>query len=108
MMSCKMRCGGVSVASSVSYSPFVSLQLPLVRRTAGRGTFTRCRPRPIRSRQHPLGFPWLSQSSRRKAEEGTVLAERAWELYFLAHEIGATFLGEFPEDLGATNTGVPA
>ena len=63
-------------------------------------------PRPIRSRQYPLGFPWLSQSNRQKAEEGTLLAVRAWELYFLAHEIGATFLGEFPEDLGATNTGV--
>ena len=65
-------------------------------------------PRPIRSRQHPLGFPWLSQSNRRKAEEGRLLADRAWDLYFLAHEMGATFLGEFPEDLGATNTGVPA
>ena len=37
-------------------------------------------PRPIRSRQYPLGFPWLSQSNRRKAEEGTLLADRAWEL----------------------------
>ena len=65
-------------------------------------------PRPIRSRQYPRGFPWLSQANKQKAEEGTLLAERAWELYFLAHEIGSTYLGEFPEDLGATSTGVPA
>ena len=65
-------------------------------------------PRPIRSRQFPNGFPWLSQANKQKADEGTTLAERAWDLYFLAHEIGATFLGEFPEDLGLTSTGVPA
>ena len=53
-------------------------------------------PRPIRSRQYPLDYPWLSQSNRQKAVEGTLLAVRAWELYFLAHEIGATYLGEFP------------
>ena len=45
-------------------------------------------PRPIRSRQFPNGFPWLSQSNKQKADKGTKLAERAWDLYFLAHEIG--------------------
>ena len=65
-------------------------------------------PRPIRSRQFPKGFPWLSHANKQKADEGTKLAERAWDLYFLAHEIGATYLGEFPEDLGLTSTGVPA
>ena len=39
-------------------------------------------PRPIRSRQFPKGFPWLSQANKQKADEG--LAERAWDLYFLA------------------------
>ena len=31
-----------------------------------------------------------------------------WELFDIAREIGSHFLGEFPEDLGATSTGVPA
>ncbi len=65
-------------------------------------------PRPIRNRQFPLGFPWLSPSDKQKADEGTHLAARAWELFFLALDIGATYLGELPEDLGATSTGVPA
>eukprot|EP00434_Breviolum_minutum_P010462 symbB.v1.2.009227.t1/scaffold582.1/size184522/13 len=65
-------------------------------------------PRPIRSRQFPLGFPWLTTSNRQKAEEGTALACKMWELFDIAREIGSHFLGEFPEDLGATSTGVPA
>lgn len=65
-------------------------------------------PRPIRSRQHPRGFPWLRDRDRQKAEQGTLLAERTWELFDLANDLGAFFLGEFPEDLGATSTGVPA
>ena len=65
-------------------------------------------PRPIRSRDFPLGFPWLSVSNRRKAEEGTALASKMWQLFDIAREIGSHFLGGFPEDLGATSTGVPA
>ena len=65
-------------------------------------------PRPIRSREHPKGFPWLGQKDRVKADEGTLLAERTWELFELASEVGAHYLGEFPEDLGATRNGVPA
>ena len=88
---------------------FVSSQHPRARPTVGRHFYkVSPGPRPIRSRQYPLGYPWLSQSNRQEAEEGALLAVRAWELYFLAHEIGATYLGEFPEDLGATSTGVPA
>ena len=52
-------------------------------------------PRPIRRRDYPLGLPWLSQSDKRKADEGTLLATRAWELYFLAHDIGALILENF-------------
>ena len=92
MMCCEMRCGQISRISSGSCNPFVSLQLHSVRHTAGHGTFTRC--------LLDLGLYGA------EGEEGTLLAVRAWELYFLAHEIGATFLGEFPEGLGATNTGV--
>ena len=65
-------------------------------------------PRPIRSRQHPNGFPRLSQKNRKKAEEGTLLAEKAWELITLALNINSHYLSEFPEDLGQTSTGVPA
>ena len=43
-------------------------------------------PRPIRSRQFPLGFP-------QKAEEGTALACKMWELFDIAREIGSHFLG---------------
>ena len=65
-------------------------------------------PRPIRSKEHPRGFPWLSQKDRIKADEGTLLAERTWELFALASSVDAFYLGEFPEDLGATNNGIPA
>jgi len=65
-------------------------------------------PRPIRSREHPRGFPWLSQKDKVKADEGTLLAERTWELFNLASDVGAFYLGEFPEDLGATKNGIPA
>ena len=47
----------------------------------------------------------LRQADRDKADQGTLLAERTWDL---AHQLGAFFLGEFPEDLGATDAGVPA
>ena len=65
-------------------------------------------PRPIRRRAFPLGFPWLSASNRQKAEEGSALANKMWEMFDIALELGAHFLGEFPEDLGTTSTGVPA
>ena len=65
-------------------------------------------PRPIRSREHPRGFQWLSQKDRIKADEGILLAECTWELFALAASVGASYLGEFPEDLGATKNGISA
>ena len=65
-------------------------------------------PRPIRSRQYPTGFPWLDNKKRSQAQQGTAMAEKTWELCSLADELDARFLSEFPEDLGATDTGVPA
>ena len=65
-------------------------------------------PRPIRSRQCPEGFPWLDDKKRNQAVQGTALATKAWDLCELAGELGAYFLSEFPEDLGLTDTGVPA
>ena len=65
-------------------------------------------PRPIRSREHPQGFPWLQTKQRIQAQQGTEMATKTWELCELASDVGAYFLSEFPEDLGATDTGVPA
>lgn len=65
-------------------------------------------PRPIRSREHPGGFPWLSDEKMEQAQQGTALATKAWDLCELAEEVGSFYLSEFPEDLGATDTGVPA
>jgi hypothetical protein len=55
-----------------------------------------------------VGFPWLSDNKLAQAKQGTALAKKTWELADLADEIGSTFLSEFPEDLGLTDTGVPA
>jgi hypothetical protein len=40
--------------------------------------------------------------------KGTSFARKTWELSDLAEELDARFLSEFPEDLGKTDTGVPA
>ena len=61
-------------------------------------------PRPIRSREHPAGFPWLPQDKWMKAQQGTQLAEKAWVLCELASDIGSHYLSEFPEDLGTTHS----
>ena len=65
-------------------------------------------PRPIRSRQHPDGFPWLTNQRAQQAAQGTAFAKKTWELSNLAAELDARFLSEFPEDLGKTDTGIPA
>ena len=57
-------------------------------------------PRPVRSRRYPEGFPWLRPQDRVKAEQGTLLAERMWELFLLAHEQGRTFWENFRRTLG--------
>eukprot|EP00435_Cladocopium_sp_Y103_P058810 s1226_g20.t2 len=64
--------------------------------------------KPIRSPEFPAGFPWLTDKKRCQAQQGTELAEKTWELAALAMELGSYFLSEFPEALGATDTGVPA
>ena len=65
-------------------------------------------PRPIRSREHPDGFPWLTAKKLQQAAQGTAFANKTWELADLAYELDAAFLSEFPEDLGKMDTGVPA
>ena len=64
--------------------------------------------RSIRSRQFPLGFSWLTASNRQKAEEGTALACKMWQLFDIAREIESHFLEKFPEDLETTSTGILA
>ena len=50
----------------------------------------------------------MKHKDRKKAEEGTLLAEKAWDLIQLAEQINSYFLAEFPEDLGQTSNGTPA
>ena len=98
------------VAFIRKFSPFCIIATPPC------STYSRARhmykqspgPRPIRSRQYPQGFPWLSSAKQQQAQQGTILATKTWDLSSLAAEINSKFLSEFPEDLGFTPTGVPA
>ncbi len=65
-------------------------------------------PRPVRSRAHPWGFPWLRGAQRDKAALGSLLVQRALEAARSAHEAGASWLLEHPEDLGRVAAGFPA
>lgn len=75
-------------------------------------TFTRARcankrgPPPIRSKQHPRGFPWLKADLRKQAELGNQLVDVMGECYIAAAHarklVGKLVLlfSEHPEDLG--------
>jgi hypothetical protein len=70
-------------------------------------------PKPIRSAEYPLGFPWLSKDNRAKAEVGNVLvhfAVRCLEASRTARLRGlfSHAILEFPEDLGKAELGHPA
>ena len=65
-------------------------------------------PRPLRSRAHPYGFPWLRGAQRDKAALGSLLVQRALEAASSAHKAGTAWLLENPEDLGRVPAGVPA
>ena len=78
-------------------------------------TFSRARhnrshpgPKPIRSRDYPKGFPWLKQADKGKAEQANLLLERSLEACRLAHQCGAVFLLEHPEQLGMASGLIPA
>ena len=85
MMSCEKICGQTSGLIQQIIQPFCVTATPPC------STYSRARhfyqvspgPRPFRSRQFPLGFPWLSASKKQKADDGTKLADRAWDLLFL-------------------------
>ena len=75
-------------------------------------TFTRARcankrgPPPIRSKQHPLGFPWLRTELRKQAELGNRLVDVMEECYVAAAQAKqrvkklVLLFSEHPEDLG--------
>ena len=70
-------------------------------------------PKPVRSREYPLGFPWASNKSRAKAEEGNILAFfaiAAMRAVAAAVKRGHQCIGfvEHPGDLGRSSLGVPA
>ena len=82
-------------------------------------TFSRLRwanrfgPRPIRSRHHPRGFPWLSNIHKKQAKLGNNLVDFSIAMAQDVAEINAKathqvlILGEHPEDLGITKHGDP-
>jgi hypothetical protein len=63
---------------------------------------------PSRSRQHPLGYPWLKGGPKRLADQANLLVERALEACQIAHLAGARFLCAHAEDLGRAASGEPA
>ena len=68
-------------------------------------------PQPLRSRQFPNGFPWLSPNLKAKCDLGNFLVNRILEAVTLgrASPAKSRFLIEHPEDLGRTKTnGDPA
>jgi hypothetical protein len=70
-------------------------------------------PKPVRSREYPLGFPWAWGKERRNAEVGNVLAFcaiSAMQAVARAVKRGHHCIGmlEHPEDLGRASLGVPA
>jgi len=78
------------------------------------GTFSRARhantkgPRPVRSRVHPRGLPWLQGAARRHVHEANVLVDFAVKAIAAQHltNPGLTVL-EHPEDLGRVPGGTP-
>ena len=64
-------------------------------------------PCPLRSREHPRGFPWLSGSRLQKANLANLLIDRTLQAARAGHDSPACsrFLLEHPEDLGAVASG---
>ena len=78
-----------------------------------RSTWSNSRgPAPCRSAQFPLGFPWMSDSLKARAELGNVLVAFTWEVLQRFQRINCMrfCLGftEHPEDLGRVNYWDPA
>ena len=68
-------------------------------------------PRPIRSKEWPLGFPWLAKAKKDAADIGNSLVFFALDIIRAAAEVKSkvvNFLMEHPEDLGTRPCGTPA
>jgi hypothetical protein len=62
-------------------------------------------PKPLRSRRHPWGFPWLSGKALIKCNLGNSFVKQTLEAANAAFDAGTQFLVEHPEDLGVTSSG---
>ena len=77
------------------------------------GSFSRARwanqlgPRPMRSREHPRGFPWLRGRRLSEARAANRLVDFTFQVAarLVAHSDSALLLREHPEDLGAVSGG---
>ena len=58
------------------------------------------RPKPLRTRTWPRGFPWLSTANREKAEEANTFVDRCIHACHVVADTGGFFILEHPEDLG--------
>ena len=56
-------------------------------------------PRPYRSRNHPMGFPWLEGAAKAKIETANKLIEVAFKLAEAAYKGNTPYVIEHPEDL---------
>ena len=80
------------------------------------GTWSRVRyqvqlhpgPRPQRNKRWPWGFPWLSETQRQAVETANFFVKQTIKAARLASSVGAYFIIEHPEDLGAVNGESPA
>ena len=71
-------------------------------------TFSRARhlwkkspgPRPIRSKQYPYGFPWVSNVSKQTLGQHNFFIFQCKRMAITAFRAGIFFLWEHPEDLG--------
>ena len=96
--------------------PLLIQEASLVLLAPGVSTFSRARahwrtsggPRPLRSHQYVLGFPWLSGNDRSTVEDANFSVLKTLEVCSLRHELSKPFLFEHPEQLGAVNDFIPA
>ena len=77
-------------------------------------TFSRARfqrrypgPRPLRTKEWPRGFPWLSNANKQKVEEANFFVDRCLAACECAHNFDGFFLLEHPEDLGTIDDDHP-
>ena len=65
-------------------------------------------PRPLRSQDYPLGFPWLNTRDAHKAQAANLLIDRSLAACSVMISLQRVFLLEHPEQLGISSGLVPA